>query len=269
MSKQPAISVADYVLREAAAERLLDRKVETWRAEPGYKAPVKAASTFAGLLGTAAAVGFLTGGPIAAIALPVIPTLPAVFFSAGASGLSDTEQDVREYHRHEAYRATGLEGVRDPRKGPTLIDRLARLLGRTTATAAVDRAQDDIDRRVWGPKPSTVTYAVTRERIEPVLDAVREQRILAHGPATKIRMAEDGSALVTHTLGPQQGQRGILLRQFFYFGRSLLTEPSKQVGLDVLRQFKDGTAAVGRPTALIAVKPQPGILQFFFEIVAV
>lgn len=53
--KQFTIFIADYVPRQAAAERLLARQVEAWRAEPATSLIAKAADAFAGLLGAAAA----------------------------------------------------------------------------------------------------------------------------------------------------------------------------------------------------------------------
>ena len=54
--------MGDYALREAAAERILDRKVESWRAESDIAKYAKAVAIFGSLLGTAAIMGFVTGG---------------------------------------------------------------------------------------------------------------------------------------------------------------------------------------------------------------
>jgi len=62
MSTKSTISMGDYVLREAAVERILDRKVESWRAESDIAKYAKAVAIFGGLLGTVVIMGFVTGG---------------------------------------------------------------------------------------------------------------------------------------------------------------------------------------------------------------
>jgi hypothetical protein len=130
---------------------------------------------------------------------PCILHLPSSL-SDGLPGTSRTERDIYHEHRATAYKSAGLAGVRDPRLGPSWADRIVNLLGCKTAEAVISRAKADVKSGLWGSKSSRMSYTVARERIEPVLGAVREQRILAHGPSTKIRMADDGSALVTHMI---------------------------------------------------------------------
>ncbi|ATR20198.1 Hypothetical protein RMHFA_05746 [Roseomonas mucosa] len=92
---QARASAAEYDRRLANAEAILDRRVATWRAEPASPAGLLAAGgTLAGLLGTAAIVGFACGGPAGALVAPVLVTLPAIMI-AGTAG--DLDQDVQAF----------------------------------------------------------------------------------------------------------------------------------------------------------------------------
>lgn len=93
----------------------------------------KGAAWLAGLLGTAAIVGHAMGGGTGALLAPAILHLPLLCVAGGASGMSDDEGDIHSRARDGAYGAAGLKGVRDPRLGPTLLGRFAKLIGRGKA----------------------------------------------------------------------------------------------------------------------------------------
>jgi hypothetical protein len=179
----------EYNARKAAAEADLDRKVEVWRQAPALPTIAKTAAWMTGLLTTAAVVGFATGGLIGAMVWPVIITLPAMAFSGLVSGLSDTEELARENFRAKAYADAGISGVRDPSRGPSLLDRLALLIGRRPAAAVEARARADLANGIWGAQPVDVRYRVMGEVAVPDMSPTP-----VPGPLTKIRIKADGES---------------------------------------------------------------------------
>jgi hypothetical protein len=134
------LSTADYPLRRNAAERLIDRKVDDWRHEAALPPLCKAAAIFTGILGGAAAVGDAAYGSNGAVFPALLLTIPAMSVAGWVSGMSQDEIDVRHRVRAAAYKEAGLEGIRDPRLGPSLASRLSRFLGVDRAAAVIARA---------------------------------------------------------------------------------------------------------------------------------
>ncbi len=202
MSQSPRITPSEYASRQAAAERIIDSKVAAWRQRPALPQAAKGAAWLAGLLGTAAVVGYAMGGGTGAMLAPAILHLPLLCVAGGASGMSDDEGDIRCGARDAAYRAAGLDGVRDPRLGPTILGRFANFMGRGKAEAVVEQVSADLAHGVWGQAPTTVSYCMRGHDIAPVLTHAAEQAVLAEQSATKIRLLADGRALVTkHSYG--------------------------------------------------------------------
>lgn len=197
-----AVTQSEYDSRKAAAERTIDAKVDAWRQRPTLPQAAKGAAWLAGLLGTAAVIGYAMGGGTGALLAPAILHLPLLCIAGGASGMSDDEGDVRSRARYGAYEAAGLKGVRDPRLGPTILGRPATLIGRRKAEAVVEQVSANLAHGVWGQAPTTVSYCMRGHAIAPVLSPAAEQVILAEPSATKIRLLADGRALVTkHSYG--------------------------------------------------------------------
>jgi hypothetical protein len=193
----------EYNQRRAAAEREIDRQVEALHAKPDYSL-LKAAGYFAGLITSAAIYGFATGGEISGLMLPVFITMPAMGLAAGWSGASDDGTHDRDRLRPAAYAAAGLKGIRDPSAGPTILDRVAMIFGRRTATRIADRANADIASGMWGAKPTDVRYMVRGDKINAMASDIHNS-----GPVTKIRITESGAVMATHSVdGKLQAMAG-------------------------------------------------------------
>jgi len=176
--------------------------VAAWRQLPALPQAAKGAALLAGLLGTAAIIGYAMGGGTGAMLVPAILHLPLLCVAAGASELSGDENDIRNRARHGAYEAASLKGVRDPRLGPTLLGRLAKLIGRRKAEAVVERVPADLAWGSWGQQPTTASYCVRSDSVAPVRSPAAEQAVLAEPSATRIRLLADSRALVTkHSYG--------------------------------------------------------------------
>jgi hypothetical protein len=186
---------AEYSARKAAAKSELDRQVEAWHLKPVTPTVAKAVTWMAGLLTTAALIGFAQASEIGPMVAPVLVMIPAICFSGHSSGLSDGEQIIREHHRAKAYTSVGSSGFRDPTRGPSFFDRLSMLIGPPSANRVADKATTHIAKGVSGPDPTDVRHLVRGDGVCHMASNTHE-----HGPVTKIRLTKTGAMLATHTV---------------------------------------------------------------------
>ena len=140
----------EYTQRLAVAEQILHRKVQDWRDRPAYTDLLPSGTALVGLAGVATVIGFCAAGPIGALVVPDVLHLPILMIAGSASDISLIDYDIWHRHRAEAYATAGIDGVRDPRFGPSWTDRLVKFFGRKPAEAILSRAREDVARRRLG-----------------------------------------------------------------------------------------------------------------------
>jgi hypothetical protein len=186
------MDVAEYNLRRHQAERIVIEKMDEYDRAPMLSYIANVATAAVGVFGTAALIGWYDWGSIGALTVPVVFHLPLLCL---VEAFTPSRRDTHDDAHTAAYKKFGIDGVRDPSRGPSLFDRLSMFIDRPTANALAARAAKDVAKGVFGKSPTDVSYMVKGTEITPAPSPMNTT-----GPLTKFRMTESGELMMTHTV---------------------------------------------------------------------